>query len=274
MGAPEPGPGDRAKSPSGARTPRAPGTSDTSGASGSGRHAGSAQWAADAVQRHADALWRYAILRVKNADLAEELVQEALVAALSSSAGPSASASLVPDGRGITTASAPTAAFEGRSADSTWLIAILRNKIADHYRRVARERSGGGAEPPPPPAGAPGSIDGLFTDKGMWRSEAFRRAGEGRGDPRGFSDREEFLADLHACAANLPEGVWDAFVMREALGVESEAICQQLRITPTNLWQRLHRARAALRECLTGKGWWKGPGGTGSSGKDTRAKGK
>lgn len=245
MEASEPGRSERASTPSEAglsRAPRGTGRSSSDGGSAAGG-VGSTEWAAEAVQRHADALWRYAILRVKRADLAEELVQEALVAALASSAGQSA------------------AAFEGRSADSTWLIAILRNKIADHYRRVARERSG--SEPPAAPPGSPGSIDAMFTDKGMWKSEAFRRAGQGKGDPASFSDREEFLAALHACAANLPEGVWDAFVMREALGVESEAICQQLRITPTNLWQRLHRARASLRECLTGKGWWQGPGGKG-----------
>jgi RNA polymerase sigma-70 factor (ECF subfamily) len=29
--------------------------------------------------------------------------------------------------------------FEGRSSDMTWLLAIARNKLADHYRRVDRE---------------------------------------------------------------------------------------------------------------------------------------
>lgn len=263
MEASEPGRSDRASTPSEAglsRAPRGSGRSPDGGSAAGG--VGSTEWAAEAVQRHADALWRYAILRVKRADLAEELVQEALVAALASSAGQAAARGGEGGGEGGRGGGGkPAAAFEGRSADSTWLIAILRNKIADHYRRVARERSG--SEPPAAPPGSPGSIDAMFTDKGMWKSEAFRRAGQGKGDPASFSDREEFLAALHACAANLPEGVWDAFVMREALGVESEAICQQLRITPTNLWQRLHRARASLRECLTGKGWWQGPGGKG-----------
>ncbi|MDQ3938740.1 MAG: RNA polymerase sigma factor, partial [Chloroflexota bacterium] len=29
--------------------------------------------------------------------------------------------------------------FAGRSSDMTWLVAIARNKLADHYRRVDRE---------------------------------------------------------------------------------------------------------------------------------------
>jgi RNA polymerase sigma-70 factor (ECF subfamily) len=39
-------------------------------------------------------------------------------------------------------------------------------------------------------------------------------------------------------------------MMREWLELETEEICKQLGITPTNLWVMLHRARLRLRECL------------------------
>ena len=45
------------------------------------------------------------------------------------------------------------------------------------------------------------------------------------------------------------------FMMREWLELESDEICKELAITPTNLWVMLHRARLRLRECLQA-GWF------------------
>ena len=47
-----------------------------------------------------------------------------------------------------------------------------------------------------------------------------------------------------------------AFLMREHLGLETSDICKELGITPTHLWVMLHRARMALRQCLS-MGWFK-----------------
>ena len=44
-------------------------------------------------------------------------------------------------------------------------------------------------------------------------------------------------------------------MMREWLELESDEICKELAITPTNLWVMLHRARLRLRECLQA-GWF------------------
>jgi RNA polymerase sigma-70 factor (ECF subfamily) len=38
--------------------------------------------------------------------------------------------------------------------------------------------------------------------------------------------------------------------MREVLGMETDEICKELRITATNCWVLLYRARMSLRECL------------------------
>lgn len=65
---------------------------------------------------HGDALYRFAYLRTRDAALAEDLVQEALLAAL-----------------------AARERFAGESSERTWLIAILKNKIIDHHRRAGRE---------------------------------------------------------------------------------------------------------------------------------------
>ncbi|HET9533057.1 MAG TPA: sigma factor [Blastocatellia bacterium] len=67
------------------------------------------------VDRHGDVLFRYALVRVRDHAVAEELVQEALLAALQS-----------------------YESFSGQSSERTWLIGILKHKITDHYRRLSR----------------------------------------------------------------------------------------------------------------------------------------
>ncbi|NOY23070.1 MAG: RNA polymerase sigma factor [Acidobacteria bacterium] len=69
------------------------------------------QW----VEKHGDYLYRFALLRVHNPQIAEDMVQETFLAALKSNAN-----------------------FEGRSSERTWLTGILKNKIIDHYRKNVR----------------------------------------------------------------------------------------------------------------------------------------
>ncbi len=72
------------------------------------------------VDRHADALYGYALKRVMDTNTAEDLVQETYLAVLK----------------------AP-GSFAGRAAERTWLIGILKHKIADHFRQQCRECAGG-----------------------------------------------------------------------------------------------------------------------------------
>ena len=62
------------------------------------------------------ALLRYATLQVRETAIAEDLVQNTLVAALQA-----------------------LASFRGDSSPNTWLIGILKRQIIDHYRRMTRE---------------------------------------------------------------------------------------------------------------------------------------
>ena len=63
------------------------------------------------MDSHGDVLYRFALARMCNLEVAEEVVQETFLAALSN-----------------------RAQFTGRSDERTWLVGILRRKIADHYR--------------------------------------------------------------------------------------------------------------------------------------------
>lgn len=167
---------------------------------------------------HGDALYRYAAARVGRRELAEDLVQEALVAAL-----------------------AARRRFDGRSAVRTWLIAILRRKIADHYRRAA-----------PGPAEAESEADRgpirerYFTDAGHWREPVCPLP-----TPAEAAESREFREALERCLAALPEPLAVPFAMRELDGLEVAAIAEALGISRVNLRVRLHRARLVLRDCLT-----------------------
>src|SRR5260221_4802230 len=70
------------------------------------------------VELYGDYLFKYALMRLRDAAKAEDAVQETFLAALNG---------------GKT--------FQGRSAEKSWLVGILKNKVCDHYRKASRETS-------------------------------------------------------------------------------------------------------------------------------------
>jgi RNA polymerase sigma-70 factor (ECF subfamily) len=167
-------------------------------------------------------LLRYASLQLRNRDVAEDAVQEALLAALSAEAS-----------------------FEGRANLRTWVTGILKHKIVDAVRRVSREAPlEGGAE-----EGAE-EFDGLFNERGHWQEHPSPWE-----DPDGALHQKQFLAALEACLAGLPARTSQVFLMREHMGLDTAEICKELGLTATHCWVLLYRARMALRECLQ-KTWF------------------
>lgn len=164
-------------------------------------------------------LLRFAALQLRDAAAAEDAVQDTLLAALDGEAG-----------------------FAGRSNLRTWLTGILKHKIVDAIRRQSRERPAAdlGDE------GGDDEFDGLFDRRGHWQAppDAWQQ-------PEGALGQKQFLAALEACLKALPERTARVFMMREHLGLETSEICKELGITPTHCWVMLHRARMALRLCLT-----------------------
>ena len=70
------------------------------------------------LTEHGDALFRFALLRTSRRDIAEDLVQETLLAAWRSRDG-----------------------FRRDSSERTWLVGILKNKIRDHYRDQGQQEN-------------------------------------------------------------------------------------------------------------------------------------
>lgn len=176
------------------------------------------------LDRHGDALYRYARARVGRREIAEDLVQDVLLAAL----------------RGVHL-------YRGEAAARTWLLGILRRKIADHYRR---ERSGSAMIEAdlPGPGDRPSSDP--FDARGRWRDAPAKwRSAEAA------LDDADFWRVLEDCSSRLPGHLARAFLLREVEGVELDQLRVELRINPGNLRVRLHRARILLRACLE-KHWF------------------
>lgn len=94
-------------------------------------------------------------------------------------------------------------------------------------------------------------FDTLFKANAHW-SPACR--------PNDWGNPEEALRGKHfwsvfeICLGHLPKNTARVFMMREFLEFETSEICQQLALSSSNCHVILHRARAALRNCLE-KGW-------------------
>ena len=169
------------------------------------------------VDHYGDFLYRFALSRIKDPAVAEDLVQETFLAAL----------------RGREN-------FKGHSAGRTWLVAILKHKIVDYIRKKIREPSSDKIEV------LTDQTDPDFNEQGEWQLRPSRWAV----NPGRIYEQEEFLDVLYRCLAGVPERLAEAFMMREIDGLSTAEVCKALDITATNSWVMLYRARMSLRRCL------------------------
>lgn len=167
------------------------------------------------VSEHGQALYAYAMSRLRNEDSAEDVVQEALLGGLKSLRNSPPQSDIGP-----------------------WLMGILKKKVADRQRHIARvENATGDIDP---------VMNKLFDKHGNW-TQAARSA-----DPLRLDSLEqaEFLGILRGCVQGLPPKQAAAFVGREVDERNPEELCQELGISSTNLWVLMHRARIRLAECI------------------------
>lgn len=169
------------------------------------------------VQALQPVLLKYARLQLRNPAWAEDAVSETMLAALEK-----------------------PQAFAGNSQLKTWLIGILKHKLIDQIRRNSRELSTTATR-----EDGEDLDDLLFTADGHWRESP-----HDWGNPEDALRQVDFMKVLELCVEKLPGQQGRLFMMREWLELESDEICKELAITPTNLWVMLHRARLRLRECL------------------------
>lgn len=168
------------------------------------------------VVEHRAAMLRFARRKIRDEDLAEDAVQEALTAALSN-----------------------PHSFQGQSSLRTWLIGILNHKIQDTFRREGRYVS----------INAIHDSDDENADSELDRI-AFRRD-PGYDDPSRQVARNRLGEALHSEIEALPARLKDVFTMQVLEGAETSEVCRALSITEANCWVRLHRARKRLSKQMS-----------------------
>lgn len=169
------------------------------------------------LDEHGDYLFGYAFARLQDRGVAEDMVQETLLAALEAKDR-----------------------FEGRSSERTWLVGILKHKILDHLRSHSREI------PVTELLEPDGEMEALFDERGKWKEGP----APWRDDPQSFLHQKEFWNTLVQCLEELPGRLGRVFALRELEGLGTNEISNLFGVTSTNLGVLLYRARMRLRRCL------------------------
>lgn len=173
------------------------------------------------VETHGDYLFNFAIGQVRDTNVAEDLVQETFLAALKSQSN-----------------------FSGRSSERTWLVGILRHKLCDHLRKSCRERA---VRVDPLPAHDDGEA---FDESMLWIHQVAAESTS----PSKRIELAEFRAHLERAMGKLPPRIAQVFQLYSVEERPNEEVCERLKISESNLWVMLHRARKQLRDELDG--WW------------------
>lgn len=168
------------------------------------------------VASYSDYLFNYTITRVNNEEIAKDLVQETFFSGLKSMKN-----------------------FQGKASERTWLVSILKRKIIDYYRKINSKK--GKAE----------VRMNFYSDgdhEGEWIEE--RAPNTWSNDADKGIENDELKNALTYCIDKLPEKYGVVFRMKTIQGFETEEICKDLDISPSNLWVIIHRARTQLRRCM------------------------
>ena len=145
--------------------------------------------------------------------------------------------------------------FLHNASEKTWLISILKRKIIDYYRKKSTQNELNIFDKPA--QGADGTREHFFEDtathSGHWTDAAAPK--EWKKDFETSVESDEFYDILKRCITKLPEKTAAAFTMKNMDDLDTEEICKELNITPSNYWVMMHRAKLMLRECME-KNWF------------------
>lgn len=156
---------------------------------------------------------------LRDNDLAEDLVQDTLVAVIEQ-----------------------FPRYRGDASLETWATAILKHKVADWYRSPALRRL------------VHANLDECSIDLGSDAGPAGVDAPQGwsatvPGPEPALEQRETMLAIEH-CADAMSKNAGPALLMHDWQGYATPEVCARLGISGANLRTLLHRARKTVRECI------------------------
>lgn len=172
------------------------------------------------LERYGNYLFHFALKRLRDADAAEDMVQETFLAGLKA-----------------------RHSFSGRSTEKTWLAGILKHKIVDYIRKAMRER----------PIGTMHEESDKIEERLLEKDPLKAVHARNTNAPRKVLEEKEFLSALRESLAEISPRLAEAFVRREIEDMKSDEICKAMGVSATNLWVMLHRARISLRERLASR---------------------
>jgi len=167
------------------------------------------------VDKHSDYLFNYTIIRVSDPEIAKDLISKTFLAGLKSKSN-----------------------FKGKASERTWLIAILKRKIIDYYRKVNSKK--GKSE-----------VRINYFDKESeinWLEEKVSDPYLKNAEDR-IKNKELGLA-IFDCLDKLKEKQPQIFIRKTIDQIETETICKEFNISASNLWVIIHRARKEMARCL------------------------
>lgn len=162
----------------------------------------------DFFNGHFPALYRFALVRLKDPETTRELVQTTIVKAI-----------------------AHLETYRGEASLVAWLFTICRNEISRHFKRLGR---------------APERVE-LFEDAPDVRG-ALDSMGMSFSDPEETLGRNEVARLVHATLDHLPPHYGQALEWKYLDGLPVKEIAARLRLAPKAAESLLTRARQAFRD--------------------------
>jgi RNA polymerase sigma-70 factor (ECF subfamily) len=169
------------------------------------------------MKKYSDIFFNYTYKRVKDSDMVKDIMQETFISAWKN-----------------------TSSFKKKADEKTWLFAILKNKLIDHYRLQAKL------------AMQPLNSDHYFDEVEHWTDSAAPLVWQNANEA--FNNKE-FYTVLDICKSKLSRLQQLVFTMKYIDEHETNFICKVLNITASNYWVIIHRSKLNLRNCLE-KNWF------------------
>lgn len=170
------------------------------------------------LEKYGDMLFQYALPRVNDSVLAEDMVQDTFLSALKGLDG-----------------------YKGEASEKNWLFAILKNKIIDFYRKKSAEQA----------VMAMPDLkqveDEWFTEDGQWAANRMPKNWQAADSSL---ERKEIRKIINWCKDHLKEMQQYVFILKYMEELDADQICKVLKISASNYWVLIHRARLQMRDCV------------------------
>jgi len=176
------------------------------------------------VQKYGDDFFGYAHYCTGKKMVAENIVQETFISALKSSEN-----------------------FEEKSNEKTWLLAILKNKITNHFRGVFLSYKTE-ENPVERDQNEKSFLNHFFDKHGNWNKNQCPANWHDEEDD--LSEDDEFKRILKMCLKNLPENRQALINLKFLEKRATYEVCKELGIELSAFWDIMHLAMLQLRACI------------------------